>query len=72
MRGPRTISFFDGENSMSGDVAFQRVTGSTLGHPFLHPAPVGAIGLERKRLSAEFSRLQNQKRRQQIHGSPSM
>jgi hypothetical protein len=36
MRPPKTISFFEGEKRMSVNVACQRVTGTHLGHPFLH------------------------------------
>jgi len=51
MRPLKTKSFFEGENRMTVDVAYQRVTGPASGHPFLHRGPAGVMGLRGKQIS---------------------
>jgi hypothetical protein len=52
MRGLKTISFSEGENRMTGYVAYQQLTGTGPGYPFLHSVPAGAISLSQGLISA--------------------
>jgi hypothetical protein len=50
MQGLKTISFFEGENSMTGYVAYQEDTGTVSGYPFLHRVPAIAISFTKGKL----------------------
>jgi hypothetical protein len=58
MPGRETISFFEGENGMSADVAGQQLTGTKIRHPFLHRVPASGMGRGRKKISVKFGQIQ--------------
>ena len=59
MRPLKTISFLEGENGMSVDVACQQFTGTQIGHPFLHRVSADLGGSSRQQVSFKFSQFQS-------------